>query len=264
MYAQLALAVPLSETRGDPTFSIAIELSSNAHGYLGKCSRSIEGTTKEGAEALRSRSFTVSIVAKPHDDALLPTWCEGALRRALGRQDIAAAQEIRGELRLEVITRESPSNHEERTVASGRFLVDLSGGRASIEEGLAKLDKGHDQERRDAIPNNRMPRSKMPSLEDAAMQAVKNEISDTSNTTFQPLRVVITDREWVLERNPKTSVVIRRYVSGTVAFRRTDKTCFSEDVTFSEEFDGIRFQRLRADLPTPPGGVDLLCENVRK
>lgn len=263
--AQISLDAPLMTAGANATFSVEVELSSRTHTYLGQCKQAIDGASKEGAQLLVSRSITVSVIPKPHDDALLASGCEPDVRRVLEGQDVADVFEIRGELRLlEVMHDPLTMKDTQRTVASGAFLIDISGGRDAIDRGIAKLDAAHEQERRDAIPSNRMPRSKLPSLEPAAMQAVKDDIDDTSMTEFVPLRVVITEREWTVERNDRTSAVLRRSIAGTVAFRRTDKTCFSEDVTFEEEFDGLRYQALAVDLPTHPSGDDLLCENVMK
>ncbi len=263
--AQITLPAPLFNAGAHTTFSIEVKFSARAHPNLGTCTTAIDGTTKEGAQVLVSRTFTASVVPKLHDEALLATGCESDLRRVMEGQDAADVLDLRGELRLLQVNHDPLSMKDlESTVASGVFLVDLSGGRDAIDRGVAALDAMHEREHRDAIPNNRMPKSKLPILEPAAMQAVKESIEDGATTEFQPLRVVVTEREWTVERATETSVVLRRSISGTVAFRRADKTCFSEDVTFEEEFDGVRYLSLQVDLPTRPSGDDLLCENVLK
>jgi hypothetical protein len=263
VHANVALPKPLAETRG--SVSVVVDLTSDKNESLGQCSVPIVGTTKEGAEALVDTTFDVSLLAPAHDDSLVKVACEPDFRKAWARQSASPMQWIRGELRLETVARDEVTFHEERkTLVSGKFLIDLSGGSNAVDAANAKLDAVREQRRREAIPLARMPASKMPTLEPAAMQAIKENIFDTSKTEFVPIRVVITDREWVLERNQTSGVVLRRAINGTAAFRRADKTCFTEDLEFTQEFDGVHYQALETDLPTQPTGDDLLCENVYK
>lgn len=253
IYARLTVARSLGLRGSDVTLDVVADWKST-DGRQNTCSTTIDGTTKGGARALVATSFDVSIVPIPGaTEAEVPIACRDRIRADWTHGKLGVAT-----LRIRLV---ATLNGRSTDVALA--TVPLAGNdEAASRTRWDALDAAADAEERRLASQRRMPASLMPSLDAAAMVAVRERIEDEHITEFTPLRVVMTERDYTLERDERTSIVLRRDIMGLVAFRKPDATCILETVELTQEFDGVRYRRLVADFPTKPSGPALPCANV--
>ncbi len=253
IYARVTVPHSLRTSTTAVTFAVVAEWK-RPDGRLQTCRSPIDGTSKSGARALVSTSFEVSIFALPGaPEADVVLHCEEWIR----------SEATTGALGMASLRLHLTASYEGRWTDVVDARVQLDGtDRTATAQRLARIDLAAQAEEKRQIALRRVPASLMPMLDGLAMISVKEKIQDEKITEFTPLRVVMTERDFTIERDEKTSVVLRRNIAGIVAFKKPDGTCFLEDAYFIQEFDGVGYGRLAADFPTTPSGPGILCANA--
>jgi hypothetical protein len=247
------VAHSLRTSTTDVAFRVVVEWKRGDH-TARTCSATIDGTTKSGTRALVARTFEVAILPLPGaPEADVDTTCTETLRA-----DLSAAQGGVSQLSTRLVASYAGRSVD---VAAGTVEVDFTDASA-VRARFAAIDAAAAAEEKKLAAQRRMPTSLMPTLDGLALISVRETIQDRKLTEFTPLRVVLVERDFTIERDDKTSVVLRRYIPGVVAFRRPDGTCFMEPADFEQEFDGVHYGRLAADFDAVPKGGTLACANV--
>ena len=75
------------------------------------------------------------------------------------------------------------------------------------------------------------------------------------------LRVVITDRDWIPLRHEITGVLIGRIINTVVGIKLDDGTCFRENQSYAQDYNGRTYTGLR--LNGTRLREDMACENLK-
>lgn len=80
----------------------------------------------------------------------------------------------------------------------------------------------------------------------ALIQNIKSVLKATDNSAWQGdiLKIVVTDNDWILERDKNTGIILARYIRAQVAVRKNGDCWLYHLVTFKEDYNGNKFKNL--------------------
>lgn len=155
------------------------------------------------------------------------------------------------------ISRFSAGSHTVSFRIAGKERVEggfkINGNNYSFYNQLAdKLETASSQ-------NATLPAAKMknPAVETSIKNAVRN-----AGNTDTVMRVIITNPDWYIQKNSLGFVVFRGLFA-TVAFKKTDGTCYFVQEYFKQDYAGGRFGATRQDGRSQAKQI-IPCQNVMK
>lgn len=143
---------------------------------------------------------------------------------------------------------ESGSSYE--TMAEGEFELDCTKGMDKIAEIAKALEQK--SQANVTIPT---PAQSNPELEKAMMDAIV-----TAGWKETPVKVVITDKDWTINRNA-LGVILFRSIGAKVAVKLPDNTYKLFSLTFNQDYDGSNYGK--TDLYAVGDSMIILFENIK-
>lgn len=137
-----------------------------------------------------------------------------------------------------------------QTAISGSFTIS-DGNYAFYNEVANKLDEA-------AAATAVMPTAQR---KDAPMEASIRTAVRSAGNTDTPLRVVITNPDWYIQRNALGQIMFRG-IFAAIAFRRADGSCYFYQAYFKQNYAAGRYGATRQD--GTPGRNPIACANVNK
>jgi hypothetical protein len=203
------------------------------------------------SKALDDTGFDAAIVERADMPADFDLGCSEMIRNDAARPGAVA------QLRFRLLATYGP---REIAIIDSTIDLDFSDPAASRTQ-IAQLDAVRAVEEHKRAQKRHLPASRMPSLENAALVAVREAISGRKALAGDVVhRVVIFQNDFRLNRNERSSVVIDRYVQGVAVVRKPDRTCWFVELRLSQAFDGIQYRRLTAGLAD--NLTEIACTNV--
>jgi hypothetical protein len=136
-----------------------------------------------------------------------------------------------------------------KVLAEGEFELDCS-------EGLDRIADVHRKLGEKKIASATLPAAAMknPALEKECMAALKD-------WKEKPLKVIITDRDWTIHRNPITGVIVSRTINTTTVVKKPDGGCRMFQVSYEQMYNGKSYGK--AQQYGVGDSADISCDKVK-
>ncbi len=136
-----------------------------------------------------------------------------------------------------------------KVLAEGEFELDCSDGLERIADVHRKLG-----EKKIASVTLPAPAMKNAALEKECIAALK----DWKET---PLKVIITDRDWTIQRHPITGAIVSRIINTTTVVKKPDGGCRMFQISFEQLYNGKSYGK--AQQYGVGDSADITCDKVK-
>jgi hypothetical protein len=134
-------------------------------------------------------------------------------------------------------------------LAEGEFQLDCSGGLDRVVEVNKQL--GNKSLSAVSLP---APAMRNPTIENECIAALK----DWPET---PLKVIITDSDWTIQRHPVSGAIVSRIINTTVAMKKQDGNCRMFQISFEQPYSGKKYGKARQY--GVGDSADIQCDKVK-
>ncbi len=134
-------------------------------------------------------------------------------------------------------------------LAEGEFTLDCTTGLDRVAQ--VNKDLGNKKLSAVSLPSPAMRSNK---LEKEFAQALKN-------WKEKPLKVIITDSDWTIKRNPVSGAILSRIINTTVAMKKPDGSCRMFVISFEQPYSGKKYGKARQY--GVGDSADIQCDKVK-
>jgi hypothetical protein len=136
-----------------------------------------------------------------------------------------------------------------KVLAEGEFQLDCSGGLDRV----AEVNKNLGEKKLSAV-NLPTPAMRNPTIENECIAALKE-------WKEKPLKVIITDSEWSVQRHPVSGAIVSRIINTTTVVKKPDGGCRMFQISFEQPYNGKSYGKARQY--GVGDSADIQCDKVK-